>query len=106
MQSGVLAEAVGLSSLQKNDPASAAQWFRTAKTRYTATEDKMRQDFHQIAIDRAAKRKDLAVQGLRAAQLSYGSLPEADALRGWLDILDPPPPPVADPTKPTAVATP
>ena len=106
MQSGVLAEAVGLSSLQKNDPASAAQWFRTAKTRYTSTEDKMRQDFHLIAIDRAAKRKDLAVQGLRAAQLSYGPLPEADALRGWLDILDPPPPPVADPTKPTAVATP
>ncbi len=106
MSSGILAEAVGLSSLQKNDPAAAAQWFRKAKSTYPTTEDKMRQDFHLIAIDRTAKRKDLAVQGLRDAQILYGPLPEAEALRGWLDILDPPPPPVADPTKPPAVAKP
>ena len=64
-----------------------------------ATEDKLRQDFHLIAIDRAANRKDLAVRGLRDAQTRYGPIPEAEALKGWLDILDPPPPPPADPTK-------
>ncbi len=70
------------------------------------TEDKLRQDFHLIAIDRAANRKDLAVRGLRDAQTRYGAIPEAEALQAWLDILDPPPPPAADPTKTPAAKTP
>ena len=37
---------------------------------------------------------------LREAQTRYGPIPEVEALKGWLDILDPPPPPPADPTKP------
>ena len=68
--------------------------------------DKLRQDFHVIAIDRAAKRKDLAVRGLRDAEVRYGAIPEAQALKGWLDILDPPPPPPADPTKTPAALAP
>jgi hypothetical protein len=59
----------------------------------------MRQDFHLITIDRAANRKNLAIQALRDAQVRYGPIPESEALQGWLDILDPPPPPPADPTK-------
>jgi hypothetical protein len=66
---------------------------------YAKTEDKLRGDFHLISIDRTANRKDLAVRGLRDAQMFYGPIPESDALKGWLDILDPPPPPPADPTK-------
>jgi uncharacterized protein (TIGR03790 family) len=103
MKSGVLAESVGLDLLQQGDPGVAAQWFRTAKAYYAKTEDKLRGDFNLISLDRTANRKDLAVRGLRDAQLFYGPIPESDALKGWLDILDPPPPPPADPTKMPAV---
>jgi hypothetical protein len=106
MKSGVLCEALGLDLIERKDFAGAGQWFRTAKGHYLKMEDKLRQDFHQIAIDRAANRKDLAVRGLRDALTFYGGLPETDAVRGWLDILDPPPPPVADPTKVPAVNKP
>lgn len=98
-RSGILAEAVGLDYLHDKLDAEAAMRFRTAKSLYTSTEDKLRMDFHLIAIDRAAGRKDLAIRGLRDAQARYLGIPEADALKGWLDILDPPPPPPADPTK-------
>lgn len=106
MHSGILAEAVGLDLLEKKDTAGAAQWFRTAKGYDAKMEDKLRQDFHIIAIDRAANRKDIAVRGLRDAQLLYGLLPEGEAVKGWLDILDPPPPPPADPTKVPVVKKP
>lgn len=106
MKSGVLAEAVALERLKRKDSGGAATWFRTAKTYYPKLDDKLRQDFQIISIDRSGNRKDLAVRGLRDALTLYGSIPEADALRGWLDILDPPPPPPADPTKVPAVKQP
>ena len=100
LKSGVLAEAAGLDMLERGLTADAAQHFRTAKGYDIRTEDKLRQDFHLIAIDRKANHKDLAIRGLRDAQLRYGPIPEADALKGWLDILDPPPPPPARPPTP------
>lgn len=106
MQSGVLAEAVGLELLMLKDPNGASKWFGVAQGHYVAAEDKLRQDFHQIAIERGANRKDEAVRKLREAQGRYGSIPEAEALKGWLDILDPPPPPTADPTKAPEVKKP
>ncbi|MES2440783.1 MAG: TIGR03790 family protein [Verrucomicrobiota bacterium] len=106
MKSGVLAEAVGLEMLEYKDAARAAQWFRIAKGLYVKTEDKLRQDLELIALDRTAGRKEMAVRGLRDAQLIYGPLPEAESLKGWLDILDPPPPPPADPTKAPAAPKP
>ena len=105
-KSGVLAEAAGLELLERNNTADAANHFRTAKSYYVRTEDKLRQDFHIIAKDRKANRKDLAVRGLRDAQTRYGPIPEADALKGWLDILDPPPPPPATPPAANTPATP
>jgi len=99
-RSGILSEAIGVDVLNHGgDPAEAAKWFKMAKTRYVRSEDKMRQDLHLITIERAANRKEAAVRMLKEALLVYGPLPESDALRGWLDILDPPPPPPADPTK-------
>jgi hypothetical protein len=98
-KSGILAEAVGLDCLHDKLDAEASNRFRAAKNLYSANEDKLRMDFHLIAIDRAAKRKDLAIRGLRDAQVRYTGIPETEALKGWLDILDPPPPPTADPTK-------
>jgi uncharacterized protein (TIGR03790 family) len=106
MKSGVLAEALGLELLLLKDPAGASQWFSQAQVHYAAVEDKLRQDFHQAAIERGADRKAEAVRKLREAQTRYGAIPEADALKGWLDILDPPPPPPADPTKTPDVKNP
>ena len=97
MKSGVLAEALGLDMLERKDPIQAVQWFRTAKGLYVKTEDKLRQDLEIIAIDRAAGRKDSAVRGLRDARITYGPLQEAESLKGWLDILDPPAPAPAKP---------
>lgn len=90
MKRGVLAEAVGLDMVERKD-AAAVGWFRTARTHYVKAEDRLRQDFHTISLHRAAGRNDLAILGLRDAQVLYGPLPEAEALKGWLDILSPPP---------------
>lgn len=99
MKSGILAEAAGLELVERKEMDKAAEWFRTAKGNYQKEQDKLRQDFNLIGIDRTAGRKDVAVRSLKEAVTAYGTLSEALALRGWLDILDPPPPPPADPTK-------
>lgn len=106
MKNGVLAEALGLDYLAVKDRAAAAKWFRSAQNLYPDEVDQLRQDFHLISIDRSTDRKDLAIRSLRDAQVRYDKIPEADALKAWLDILDPPPPPPADPTKVPAVKKP
>ncbi len=106
MKSGIIAEAVGLDLIKNGKVPEAAQAFRKAKDYYVKTQDKMRQDFNLITIDRTANQKELAVKGLRDAQIRYGPIPESEALKGWLDILDPPPPPPADPTKPPVAQKP
>jgi hypothetical protein len=99
MANGVLAEALGLEYLLLNDPATAGRWFRTAKGHYPSDVDQLRQEINLISIERTANRKDVAIRSLRDALVQFGSIPESEALKGWLDILDPPPPPPADPTK-------
>jgi uncharacterized protein (TIGR03790 family) len=94
MRSGVISEAIGLEYLEKHDPFSAANWFRTARLYYINTEDRLRQDLHLAAIDRVAGRKDLALKGLRDAQIRYGPISESAAITDWLKILDPPPKPM------------
>ena len=86
----MLLEAQGLGLLHQGLQAEAALKFREAKTLYPAIDDQMRLDMHLIAMDRTGGRKDLAMRGLRDAQLRYGSIPEADALKGWIDIIEPP----------------
>ncbi len=105
-KSGVLAEALGLDLLHHGLTTEAVARFNEAKNLHVATEDKLRQDFHMIAIDRAANRKDLAVKALREAAERYLAVPEVESLKGWLDILDPPPPPHADPAKTPAAPAP
>ena len=83
-------EAEGLGLLYQGLQAEAALKFREAKALYPATDDQMRLDMHLIAMDRAGGRKDLAMRGLRDAQMRYGSIPESDALKGWIDIIEPP----------------
>ena len=101
LKSGTLSEALGLRLVEAAKPAAAAVWFSNAKGHFLKPEDKLRQDFNLIAIQRAAPNgKAQAIQALREAKARYGSIPEAEALSGWLDILDPPPPPPAVPAKP------
>jgi uncharacterized protein (TIGR03790 family) len=95
MSSGILAEALGAEFTEKKDHLTAGRWFRSAKNYYIREDDKLRQDLLCIANDRTANKKDLAIKGLLDAQIRFANLSEADAIKGWLDILAPPPPPPA-----------
>jgi len=99
LSSGNLAEGLALDYLESKDIPNAEIWLKNARKFFTNEDDKLRQDIQLISIDRANNRKQKAISELRAAKEKYGSLPATEALSGWLDILDPPPPPVADPTK-------
>lgn len=92
MNSGVLAEAAGLELIERGESPEAVRWFRAAKGHYVKMEDKLRQDINLVGIDRAANRKDVAILGLRECLIRYSSLPEAEALKGWLEVLNPAPP--------------
>ncbi|MEO5916554.1 MAG: TIGR03790 family protein [Luteolibacter sp.] len=102
MKSGILAEALGLEMVESKDPIGAANLFRTAKTLYVKQEDQLRQDLNLISLERTANHKDIAIRSLHDAELHYGSMPEAEALKALLVLLDPPPPapaPVGEPGK-------
>lgn len=99
LKSGDLAEGLALEYKEQGDIANARLWLGKAKDLHTTKEDKLRQDIQLIAIERAAKNNPAAITALRNAKAEYGTIAETEALSGWLDILDPPPPPVADPTK-------
>ncbi|MDP3850830.1 MAG: TIGR03790 family protein [Luteolibacter sp.] len=101
MNSGILIEALGLELIEQGLTAEAAARFLNARNLYVRTEDKLRQDFHIIAMDRTAERKELALRGLRDARTRYGAIPESESLLAWINILDPPPPP-PPPVKTTA----
>lgn len=92
-RSPVLAEAVALDALADGLGTQAKPGFLEAKNLYVRTEDKMRQDFHRIAIERGTGSKTVAIRELRDAKLIYGPVPAAQSLDAWLKILDPPPPP-------------
>jgi hypothetical protein len=96
-QSGFFAEAAGLDMLGSGQRARALAMFQLAKTTFASSTDKMRQDFHIAASDRAAGRNDIALRTLRDAQMRYPAIPEAAALAEWILILDPPPPPPPPP---------
>jgi hypothetical protein len=98
LSSGNLAEGLALDYLNTKDLANAQIWLNKAKTFHSNPEDKLRQDIQLIAINRAGGKPQEAIAQLRAARQTYRGLAEAQAIAGWLDILDPPAPPVADPT--------
>ena len=95
MQSGVLAEALGLELATAARHPEAATWFIRARSFYRDTPDKMRMDFHMIATDRVYGRKDAALKTIRDARLRYGPVPGSEGLTAWELMLDPPPPPPA-----------
>jgi hypothetical protein len=99
LESGNLAEALALEYMEQGDIPAAQPWLSKAKGFYPEKEDKLRQDIQFAAIERTRKNNAAAITALRNAKAEYGNIAETEALAGWLDILDPPPPPVADPTK-------
>lgn len=99
LSSGTLAEGLALEYREEQDIPNARLWFNKAKAFHVPQPDKLRQDMQLIAIERERKNNSAAIGMLRDAKAKYGPIPCSEALSGWLDILDPPPPPVADPTK-------
>jgi uncharacterized protein (TIGR03790 family) len=100
MPSPTIHEALGLRNLAAGDTAAAATFFETARDAFSDQRDRLRQELHLVALDRAAGKKPEAVRRLRDLKLTYAGLPEAAAITGWLNILDPPPPPPAQPGNP------
>lgn len=92
---GVFHEAIGLEFVAKKRPAEAMAAFRTAKLMYPDENEKLRQSMHIVAADRAAGQNDLALRELNDAFLMFAKLPEAAAVKAWLDILQPPAKPAA-----------
>lgn len=104
MKSPVILEAIGLESLVEGNPDKARACVLQARDLYTDPADRLRQDLHRVAIERAANRRQAAVDLLREAEKRYAGISEVAAVKGWLDILDPPPPPQAPPAG--AITTP
>lgn len=99
LSSGILAEGIALDFLESKDTRNARIWLSRAKEIFTQKEDKLRQDIQLISILRTEGNKPAAIAALREAKANYGTISGATAISGWLDILDPPPPPIADPTE-------
>lgn len=99
INSGIISEAVGLEALENGKEAEGNLWFKNAEGHYQSPQDKLRQRFNVAAIERKAGRRDLAIRDLKAIEVHYGNLPEAVGAKGWLDILDPPAPPPANPNQ-------
>jgi hypothetical protein len=104
MPSATMFEALGLRKLADGDSAAAARYFELARDAFASPRDRIRQELHLVAIDRAAGAKPEAIEKLRSLKLRYGAIPAAAAITGWLNILDPPPPPPAQPGKPSTGA--
>lgn len=98
LKSGTLLEAIGLMRRELGNVDLAALEFRKAKAYFAEPADRLRMDLHIAAIDRAAQRKEAAIQLLRGARTLY-NIPESAAVHAWLQLLDPPPPPPAPPKK-------
>jgi uncharacterized protein (TIGR03790 family) len=99
LKSGVMMESIGLLKSEQRMTAEAAMDFQRAKIYYTGQVDRLRMDMHVAAIDRAGGRSASAIKILRGARTIYLNLPEAVAAQAWLNIIDPPSPPPAQPKK-------
>lgn len=95
MGSGRLYEALGLRLLEENKIAEAKAFFNAAANAYPGAPDKLRQFLHLIALHRRFSEREAALALISKCQERFGDIPEAKALTGLKNILDPPPPPPA-----------
>ncbi|MDP0492656.1 MAG: TIGR03790 family protein [Verrucomicrobiota bacterium JB023] len=98
MNSGKLYEALGLRLLQEGRTEQALAFFDSAERIYPRDADKLRQTLHRIEIYRHRHDKDKALELIREGQQRFADLPEAKALIGLKNILNPPAPPAAGST--------
>jgi hypothetical protein len=77
----IFLESLGLIYLMRKQEAKANSYFSQAK------------------LFRDAGRREMAVTGLRAAETLYSAIPEVEAVRSLIAIMDPPPPPPVQPGK-------
>lgn len=99
LKSGTLAEGLAMDFRESKDLENAKVWMAKAREFFPDRANKLRQDLQLVSILREQEKKQEAVQALRTFKGTYGTLPEVESVSGWLDILDPPAPPIADPTK-------
>lgn len=97
LKSGTLAEGLAMDYRESKDLENAKLWMIKAREFFPDRPNKLRQDLQLISILREQGKTQEAIQALRTAKKTYTSLPEAESITVWLDILDPPPPPVPDP---------
>lgn len=95
MSSGRLYEMIGLRFLEENKVEEAKAFFNSAATTYPGAPDKLRQTLHLIALHRRFAEKEAALALIKEGQERFGNIPEAKALIGLKNILDPPAPPAA-----------
>jgi uncharacterized protein (TIGR03790 family) len=95
----IFLESLGLIYLMRKQEAKANSYFSQAKLFFTEPSDRLRIDLYVIGIDRDAGRREMAVTGLRAAETLYSAIPEVEAVRSLIAIMDPPPPPPVQPGK-------
>ncbi|MGJ8726728.1 MAG: TIGR03790 family protein [Roseibacillus sp.] len=95
MGSGLLYEAMGLRLLEENKIEEAKAFFQSAAKSYPGAPDKLRQTLHLIALHRRFGEREAALQTIAEAQQRFGDIPEAKALIGLKNIIQPPAPPAA-----------
>lgn len=98
LKSGTMAESLAHQHLAMGETETAEKWLHTAHNYFPNKSDQLRQTLTQIALKRQAGDNPGAIAHLRSAQQTYQGIPEAESIAAWLNILDPPPPPVTDPT--------
>jgi uncharacterized protein (TIGR03790 family) len=92
-KNAVFLENLGLEYLTQSKKAEAVLYFHEAKLLYQTPADQLRNDLHIIEIDRNNGKKDLAIEGLRKAAITYKVIPEASCIQELMAIINPPPPP-------------
>ena len=99
LKSGTLAEGLAMDYRESKDLTNAKLWLEKAREFFPDRKDKLRQDLQLISLLREQGKKTEAIQALLTAQKTYNSLPEAESITIWLNTLDPPPPPLKDPSR-------
>lgn len=101
LQSGVIAESIGLSDVAQGLLGLAPMEFTKARDLYTSPADKLRMDMELIALkrqamptdpDKAIRPKAEVIAMLKEAKAKYKDIPEVAAVTAWLNIVDPPAP--------------
>ncbi|MEM9479235.1 MAG: TIGR03790 family protein [Verrucomicrobiota bacterium] len=94
LKSPILYEALGLEDWELARNVAALENFKKAGGLFTDLGDKLRMRLHEVEMLRGEGKKDEALKLLRALEAEFAGVPEAGAVKAWINQLDPPPPPM------------